>query len=317
MLYIQSLLILGFLLCSFDLIGCNSIPIPLITDQNKKHVIIRPLASLPTGVKNGIASGLAAAVVKAILQPFDTIKTVQQTQKVFMGPLQTAAEILKNRGIAGLWSGLGVTVFGSSPSVALYFGCYSSAKNHLSKVLPESMNLVAVAVSAAFGNTVASVLRVPYEVVKQRLQAGLHQSTWEAIIHISKTEGLVGLFAGGKLASQMLRDIPYAIATLLSYEILQKNIANRFQSKKMKDAVCGLLAGGLGAAVTNPMDVIKTRMMVSDEYGSILVAIKRMTDEEGLQAFSKGLGPRLMHKIPANGIFFLVYETFKGWLDST
>lgn len=30
------------------------------------------------GLKNGLASGLAAAVVKTILQPFDTMKTVQQ-----------------------------------------------------------------------------------------------------------------------------------------------------------------------------------------------------------------------------------------------
>lgn len=30
------------------------------------------------GLKNGVASGLAAAVVKTVLQPFDTMKTVQQ-----------------------------------------------------------------------------------------------------------------------------------------------------------------------------------------------------------------------------------------------
>ncbi|CAN0539238.1 unnamed protein product, partial [Scytosiphon promiscuus] len=30
------------------------------------------------GVKNGLASGLAAACVKTVLQPFDTLKTVQQ-----------------------------------------------------------------------------------------------------------------------------------------------------------------------------------------------------------------------------------------------
>jgi hypothetical protein len=33
---------------------------------------------LPDGVKNGLASGFAAVCVKAVLQPFDTIKTVQQ-----------------------------------------------------------------------------------------------------------------------------------------------------------------------------------------------------------------------------------------------
>ena len=38
--------------------------------------------NIPVGFRTGIASGLAAAVCKCVLQPFDTIKTVQQTEKV-------------------------------------------------------------------------------------------------------------------------------------------------------------------------------------------------------------------------------------------
>ena len=134
-------------------------------------------------------------------------------------------------------------MLGSSPSVAVYFGCYSSTKKHLTTVLPDDMKLVAVAISAVIGNSIASVLRVPYEVVKQRLQTGVHSSTLEAILYISKNEGLVGLLGGGKLASQMLRDIPYAVATLLSYEILQSLLHDRFKNKRAKDVVCGSLAG--------------------------------------------------------------------------
>lgn len=36
------------------------------------------LSNAVEGVKNGLASGLAAACVKTVLQPFDTLKTVQQ-----------------------------------------------------------------------------------------------------------------------------------------------------------------------------------------------------------------------------------------------
>lgn len=39
---------------------------------------VSPWVGAVEGVKNGFASGLAAAVVKTILQPFDTMKTVQQ-----------------------------------------------------------------------------------------------------------------------------------------------------------------------------------------------------------------------------------------------
>ncbi len=271
--------------------------------------------TIPVGFRTGIASGLAAAVCKCVLQPFDTIKTVQQTEKVFRSPAITAMNIINERGIFKLWSGLGVTVLGSSPSVAVYFGCYSACKRFFTEALPDNMKLLAVAISAVIGNSIASVLRVPYEVVKQRLQTGVHTSTIEAILYISKNEGVGKLLGGGKLASQMLRDIPYAVATLMSYEILQSILSEKMGERKVKDVVCGSIAGGFGAFVTTPMDLIKTRMMKgNDEYSNIFHAINRISKEEGLAAFMTGMTPRLMQKIPANGLFFLCYETFKTLL---
>lgn len=98
--------------------------------------IALPRLSLPDGVLNGLASGLAAAVVKAILQPIDTIKTVQQAARGGMGPIAATRQVIAQRGVLGLWSGIGITVLGSSPSVAVYFGVYSSVKTHLEKVFP-------------------------------------------------------------------------------------------------------------------------------------------------------------------------------------
>ena len=299
----------------------------------------RRFSFLPDGLKSGIASGLAAIVAKVILQPFDTIKTVQQYQTATnLGPIGTGIDIVKKRGIAGLWSGIGVTVIGSSPSVAIYFGVYSSCKKRLSLVFPPHMKYVVVALSAMIGNTIASVFRVPYEVFKQRIQAGQHFTTWEAVSYSWKNEGLIGLFGGGKLTSQIFRDVPYAMVTLVSYEILQslltklvydietsrkinkiidksENDKSIFETKKVKDAICGSAAGGLGTLVTTPMDVIKTRMMTSNRYSSVVDASIDIARKEGLGTFFVGTIPRLAHKIPANGIFFLCYELFKTMLD--
>jgi solute carrier family 25 S-adenosylmethionine transporter 26 len=298
------------------------------------------LSWLPDWLKNGIASGSAAVVVKTILQPFDTIKTVQQARNAvkLTNPLRAGLEVIKTRGIAGLWSGIGITVIGSSPSVAVYFGVYSSCKRRLTKMFPPNMHILAIALSATIGNTLASFLRVPYEVIKQRIQNNQHSSTWEALQYSFKTEGAFGLFSKGKLASQILRDVPYAIVTLVSYEILQKvfqNIEIQKQIKyekeknsknkdtkvvveqgnrKLKDAFCGALAGGLGSFATTPMDVVKTRMMTGLEYNSIMDATVRIFKEEGIMTFFVGTTPRLMHKIPANGLFFLCYEMFRQML---
>ena len=134
----------------------------------------KKLAFLPDGVKNSIASATATAVVKIILQPLDTIKTIQQARpNIKLGPIKAAAEVIKNRGIGGLWSGIGISILGSSPSGAVYFGVYTSVKAHITKYFSPQYKLVAVAISAAIGNTFASVLRAPYEVLKQRIQTGM------------------------------------------------------------------------------------------------------------------------------------------------
>lgn len=119
---------------------------------------------LPDGMKNGLASGLAATVVKTCLQPFDTIKTLQQIQKVRLNPLEAGLRVVRARGFFSLWAGLGVTVLGSAPSTAVYFGVYSATKKRVLALIQPEYRLAGVAIAAIVGNSVATFLRVPCEV---------------------------------------------------------------------------------------------------------------------------------------------------------
>lgn len=114
----------------------------------------------------------------------------------------------------------------------------------------------------------------------------------------------------------MKRDIPYAILTLLSYECIRDNWVNKREKAVWRDMVAGASAGGIGSYLTNPMDVIKTRLQVDSNLysGSILDCTRATYNEGGLAAFLRGSVPRLMHKIPANGAFFVFYELFRRLL---
>jgi len=214
----------------------------------------------------------------------------------------------------------------------VYFGIYSSVKEALHRGGPLSapqFHLLSVALAAATGNTVASVFRVPYEVLKQRVQAGQFSSAWEAMLQSWRADGPLGLFDAGKLSSQIIRDVPYAILTLVSYEVLQLLI-HRFRAtaafssdpaeddktrrpkvprRKLDDALCGSLAGGIGSLLTNPMDVVKTRLMTSTKAGgspqTVWSSAMSILRDEGPTAFLIGTPARLMHNIPANCLFFL------------
>ena len=98
---LKSILVFVSLICSLHAIGCSSIPTVVGANKKRQQNSVsyrKTIASLPVGIKNGIASGLAAAVAKGVLQPFDTIKTVQQTHKTFAGLGATTTNLIKSRG---------------------------------------------------------------------------------------------------------------------------------------------------------------------------------------------------------------------------
>ena len=139
---------------------------------------------IPAGAKNGLASALASAMVKVTMQPFDTVKTIQQMDNRNLGIFKTTATFVKQRGVAALWSGTGLAVVGSAPAIATYFAIFNAAKVRLTKVMPPKYRPVAVALSATIANTAASVLRAPYEVSAPMYYSSMVLINWLIYSHL-------------------------------------------------------------------------------------------------------------------------------------
>lgn len=308
---------------------------PIKTGSGKRNESIKSKSITPpnatiNGIKNSIASAFAAATAKTLLAPFDTIKTIQQqsqTGEVALTLAEAAAVVMKRpKGFFELYAGLGVSAIGAMPSVGLYFGVYSYCKDKLTPyfqknckdlVDPTMARTFAIACSAAIGNTIASFSRVPYEVVKQKLQTGEYSSTFGALSNMYSTGGMRSFFPTGGITIQMMRDIPYAIFSLMTYECIREHWVNKGEKAAWKDMTAGGIAGGVGSLITNPMDVIKTRLQIdaSNLYeGSVLICASKTLQEGGAAVFLRGSVPRLIHKIPANATFFVCYEFFRRLL---
>ncbi|XP_077932349.1 mitochondrial S-adenosylmethionine carrier protein isoform X3 [Halichoerus grypus] len=166
---------------------------------------------------------------------------------------------------------------------------------------------------------VACLIRVPSEVVKQRAQVSASSRTFQIFSNILYTEGIQGLYRGYK--STVLREIPFSLVQFPLWESLkalwswrQDHVVDCWQS-----AVCGAFAGGFAAAVTTPLDVVKTRIMLakagsSTASGNVLSALHGVWRTQGLSGLFAGVFPR-MAAISLGGFIFLgAYEQTRSLL---
>ncbi|GMH24518.1 hypothetical protein Nepgr_026361 [Nepenthes gracilis] len=266
----------------------------------------KPFDFFQTLLDGIIAGGTAGVVVETALYPIDTIKTRLQ-----------AARGGGKIHLKGLYSGLAGNLAGVLPASATFVGVYEPTKHKLLKLFPENLSAVAHLTAAAIGGVAASLIRVPTEVVKQRMQTGQFASAPDAIRLIASREGFKGLFAGYK--SFLLRDLPFDAIQFCIYEQLRLGykLAAKRDLNDPENAVIGAFSGALTGAITTPLDVIKTRLMLQGsaiQYKGIFDCVETIIRDEGPSALLKGIGPRVLWIGIGGSIFFGVLESTKRLL---
>ncbi|KAG0746142.1 hypothetical protein G6F16_007028 [Rhizopus arrhizus] len=235
------------------------------------------------------AGACAGTAVDTVLFPLDTIKTRLQSQHGFIA----------SGGFRGIYSGLLSAVIGSSPNASLFFVTYEGVKRVLG-TSTEYTPLIHMA-AASCGETVACTIRVPTEVIKQRMQTKQFNKTSAAVSHVLRTEGILGMYRG--FLSTVSREIPFTCIQFPLYEYFKRTYAaaKGRRTEPYEAAMMGSVAGGIAAAVTTPLDVCKTRIMLSHKnqssgkhYSGIVSTMKRIASEEGTRALFSGIGPRVM-----------------------
>ncbi|CAB1353573.1 unnamed protein product [Coregonus sp. 'balchen'] len=121
--------------------------------------------------------------VDLTLFPLDTIKTRLQSQQGFA----------KAGGFRGIYAGVPSAAIGSFPNAAAFFVTYESTKSMLGAhgvLSAPQMAPVTHMLGASLGeiSTVACLIRVPTEVVKQRTQASLSSNTYQVLLATLREE---------------------------------------------------------------------------------------------------------------------------------
>lgn len=251
------------------------------------------------------AGGIAGLSADVILFPLDTIKTRLQSEQGFR----------KSGGFSKVYSGLASAAIGSVPSAAVFFLVYESGK----KLLPDSQ--LSVSVSASVGEAVACGIRVPVEVVKQRAQSAAGHSSLQHLKLTIGSEGVRGLYRGYSV--MLIREIPFSFIQFPIWESLKSQVSRRTgrQCDGREAMACGVVAGGVSAFLTNPLDVSKTRVMLAQKGsrmsgGSVVYALRAIYRESGPRGLFAGALPRVAWISIGGALFLGGYEKAAQLLQS-
>ncbi|KAL9186338.1 hypothetical protein ACHAXT_005576 [Thalassiosira profunda] len=273
-----------------------------------------------------VAGGLAGTTVDLALFPIDTLKTRLQSPHGFVAA----------GGFRGVYRGVLAAAAGSSPGAALFFGTYETMKPKLANIqrsyLGEASSpALTHMLAASIGEAAACLVRVPTEVVKSKMQtnaAGSSTVTSTLQLVLAEKDGRAfasgvfgGLYRGYGIT--LMREVPFAFIQFPLYERFKVEWA-RAQGRDtspLQAAACGSLGGGIAAAFTTPLDVIKTRLMLGSDkngvpYKGARDVVQRLMNEEGSAVLFSGIQPRVMWISIGGFVFFGAYESYRSVLMS-
>ncbi|SCU90527.1 LAMI_0E02476g1_1 [Lachancea mirantina] len=290
------------------------------------------------------AGGVGGAIGDSVMHSLDTVKTRQQGAPgaaKYRNMIMAYKTIFVEEGVrAGLYGGYGAAMLGSFPSAAIFFGTYELSKR---KMIGEwGFNDTIAHLSAGLlGDLVSSVVYVPSEVLKTRMQLqGRYENPFfrsgynyrnlrDAIATILKREGWQTLFFGYK--ATLSRDLPFSALQFAFYEKF-RDVAFRAEGKStsqdltvLSELTTGATAGGLAGIMTTPLDVIKTRIQTQLPISSssspssrsrspvtiensILKGLVAVYKSEGTLGFFRGVGPRFIWTSVQSSIMLLLYQ---------
>ncbi|KAF3055847.1 hypothetical protein GL218_07047 [Daldinia childiae] len=234
------------------------------------------LEGRPPYIHTMLAGGFGGTTGDMLMHSLDTVKTRQQGDP-HMPPKYTSLgssyyTIWRQEGIRrGLYGGWLPAMMGSFPGTVLFFGTYEWSKRHMLDYGIQSH--VSYLVAGFLGDFAASIVYVPSEVLKTRLQlqgrynnpyfkSGYnYRGTFDAARTIVRTEGISELFSGYK--ATLYRDLPFSALQFMFYEQFQSWAREYKKSREIGvrlELLTGAAGGGLAGVLTCPLDVVKTRL---------------------------------------------------------
>jgi len=265
-------------------------------------------AGMSPMVKAFLAGSMSGTCSTLLFQPLDVVKTRLQSSATRSSMFGEASAVMTAEGLRGLWRGVLPSLYRTVPGVGLYFSSMHWMRYSVFHGKPNAGQSLLIGAAA---RTFAGSVMIPFTVVKTRIESGAFQyrSVFIALESILRNEGLRGLTRG--LGPTLARDVPFSSLYLAFYDLLKEKVAVQTKlagsSPEAAHMTAGLGAGLLASLVTQPADMVKTRMQLGKER-KISSAVAAIYREGGMGGFAKGLAPRMLRRSVMAALAWTLYE---------
>lgn len=274
------------------------------------------------------------------MYPVDTVKTRMQAApagpgRAPPGAVEIVRGVLREHGAGGLMRGCLAIGTGCIPAHIGLFCTYEYAKAHLMDMERAEHQPLHAAACGAMATVVHDMIITPTDVVKQRLQLGRYRGTWHCVQSVWRHEGLLAFYRS--LPTTLISECPFHGVLVASNESLKLLLGLEARGGA-PDGVAGVplgwhffstgVSGMLAAIVTQPLDVVKTRLQTQDvcaaagaegvgvRYDGLLSTALTIRREEGVAGLFRGTVPRLLFAAPSAAMCWGTYEVTKALLRS-
>ena len=269
---------------------------------------------LPPLVAEIVAGYVGGSAKVLALYPLDTVTTLRE-----IGIRQARRPCLQ------YYAGCSLTLLAAAPYAMVFHTVLWLCERQLGQIFA---TVPLKLISSAAASIVASVIGVPCECLKHRLQLRVrgYSTLMQAFRSILRTEGFAGFYSG--FSSTIVRNVPYNALHFASFEICKSILLTHLAMPAgARDMISGSIAGALTALLTTPLDVINTHLQTQAVSASLIGAAQNVTlcsnpvdalsvilDRGGPAALMRGAPVRMAQYAPSAIIFFVVYEAVRRQL---
>eukprot|EP01101_Sappina_pedata_P011736 TRINITY_DN7933_c0_g1_i1.p1 TRINITY_DN7933_c0_g1~~TRINITY_DN7933_c0_g1_i1.p1 ORF type:complete len:396 (-),score=143.92 TRINITY_DN7933_c0_g1_i1:101-1258(-) len=275
-----------------------------------------------------LAGGMAGAISRSSVAPFERLKIIFQTQgdpPKYNGVVRSLVKIFKEEGFKGFFKGNGTNVIRIFPTSAIQFFAFDSFKKIL---YGDDLNVYQRLVAGSLAGVTAQTICYPLDFVRARLSIqteNVYKGIVDCTSKVVKQEGVFALYRG--LWPSLLGIVPYVGIDFAAYETLKQYLPRRQDGtvSPISTFAAGSAAGTIAQTIAYPLDVVRRRLQVQsfdmsgigkrEIYSGTLDAFAKIYKHEGYKGFYRGLVPNYLKVVPAQGVQFFVWEWMRSHLD--